>query len=123
MALIVQLMGLLIAAAGVTLALKPEIVMTFLRENMEKHWLQAFAISVRILLGALLLTTAYASKFPTLMTVFGWIAIFAAIFLVAIGAKGFVELVTKVLRWVQPYTRVGGIISALFGLFLVFAYL
>jgi hypothetical protein len=79
-----------------------------------------FAVSVRVLLGASLLTAAATSRFPVLFTALGWIAIVAAIGLVFFGQRGMQRMVQWVARWSAMPVRIALAAGAVFGVFLVY---
>ena len=122
MSILIISFGILMLMAGIVLITNPETIFKVLRENSYKLWLYISAVVVRLLLGALLIYQAGVSKFPVIIEVIGWAAIFAAIVLTVIGRKNFERLISWVLSLVKPLGRIGGILALCFGSFLVYAF-
>ena len=81
------------------------------------------AVVVRLILGVLLITQSDISKFPFTIEVIGWLSIVAAIFLAAMGRYNFKRLMLWALSFLKPYARVGGVFAAIFGTFLLYAFI
>lgn len=79
-----------------------------------------FAVGVRIVMGAVLLTAAQVAKFPMTFTVIGWIAIIAAIGLLIMGQGRMRKLVESVSRWPEVMVRVWLVLGLAFGAFLIY---
>ena len=94
-----------------------------LRENSDKLWLHIGAVVVRLLLGALLIYQAGVSKFPVIMEVIGWIAIFTAIVFTVIARNNFKRLISWAFSLVKPFARIGGVLAVCFGSLLIYAFL
>jgi len=119
--LTVQFFGVLILAVSVIGMIAPAWLLGLVRKVASHPGGFAFAVIVRILLGAALLTAAQISGFPLVFTTLGWIAIAAAIGLLLMGPGRMHRLVGWVGRF-QPMTlRIWLGFSALFGGFLVVA--
>lgn len=123
MTYIIVMIGLFLILAGVSLLLKPQFIFGILNNNLENISLFISAILARLTLGILLISSAGISKYPTALAVIGWIAIIAAIVFLAIGPTRFRRLMSWVISVFTPYGRAGGIGSAIFGMFLIYAYL
>jgi len=123
MTLLIILFGVLIMMAGIVIIINPETLFGFLRNNSEKLVLQVLAIIVRVMLGLLLIYQSSESRYPLVIEVIGWLSLAAAIFLAVIGRRNFSRLMSWALSFVKPYGRVGGILAAAFGAFLVHAFI
>lgn len=121
MSYIILLFGIMIAIAGVMIIIKPENIFNLIRNNAESLSLHIFAVVVRLILGAALLTYAASSKYPFVIEVIGWISISAAIILGLIGRTRFKGLIAWALSFASSFGRVGGVFALLFGLFLMYA--
>ena len=122
MATIIQLFGLVTALTGLLIVLQPASVFERLRLYAEHPATQVLAVVVRLMLGALLITTAEQSLYPRVMLGLGWLAIAAAVVLAAIGRSRFVRLIDWALRLGATYGRLSGMFAIAFGVFLVYAY-
>lgn len=79
------------------------------------------AIGTRLLLGAALMTAASFSRFPRTFSVFGWIAIVAAVVLFLIGRRRFRDFAAWWLRkFSDPFMRVWLLAAVAFGAFLIY---
>lgn len=123
MTLLIILFGGFILAAGVLLLKNPETIFGYLQSNAEKLIIHVFAAVVRLLIGVVLIIQAGASRFPLGIEVLGWIFVTAGFILAVIGRKKFRRLMSWVLNNFKPYGRFAGVVSILFGGFLVYAFL
>lgn len=114
--------GVLTLVAGIVILYSPRIVFGFLRDHIENPFLQLVAVGVRLLLGALLLYLAGDSGFPLTIQVIGWLSILAAVFFAVIGRGRFIRIMNFALTVPDPYCRIGGLVAAGFGGFLVYAF-
>jgi len=122
MSILIIVFGLLMLLAGISLITTPEILIRVLRKNTDELWSYIGAVTVRLLLGALLIYQANVSKFPVVMEIIGWIAIFAAIVFTIIGHNNFKRLISWAFSLVKTYGRIGGVLSICFGSFLIHAF-
>ena len=90
---------------------------------MDKLGLHVIAIVVRLVLGALLIVQSSNSRFPLATEIIGWLAVVAALVLMVMGRSNFNRLMLWALSLVKPMGRVGGILAAAFGAFLVYAFI
>ena len=121
---IIILFGLLTLLAGVIIVvINPDIIFGYLRDNLDRPWLQLVAILVRLVLGILLIHTAGFSRFPLIIEILGWLSIAAAITFALIGRQRFLKLMAWAFSLLKPYGRIGGLFAIAFGGFLVYAYL
>jgi len=122
MTILIIIFSALIFAAGIAILINPEIVFRYIRNNSENVELQILAVAVRLVLGALLIFQADASKYPILIGIIGWISITAALFLAVIGRQKFIRFMAWTLNFVNPFARVGGLFATVFGAFLIYAF-
>ena len=122
MTILIIIFSSLIFLAGVTIIINPEVVFGYLSNNSKKVELQILAVVVRLVLGALLISQADASKYPIVIEIIGWISIAAALFLAVIGRQKFIRFITLALKFVNPYGRIAGILTVAFGAFLIYAF-
>lgn len=123
MIFLIILIGIFIIAAGIMLAVKPNMVLEFLESNLQHAWVHIVGVVVRIVLGLLLISQSSLSKFPSIIEIFGWLSLTAAVFLLIIDRKNFKRLVNWILSLIKPYARISGLLSAAFGVFLVYAFI
>ena len=122
MTLLIIIFGALISLAGLVILINPETVFGFMRDRLDKLALQILAIAIRVILGALLIYQADASRFPTVIEIIGWISLGAALFIIVMGRRNFIRLMEWSLSFVKKFGRFGGIMAATFGAFLVYAF-
>ncbi len=122
MTVLIIIFGALNLLAGIVIVINPEVIFGFLRNNLEKLELHILAIVVRLVLGVLLIYQSNVSKFPFVIEIIGWLSIVAAIFLAVIGRRNFNRLMSWALSFVKRFGRVGGILAAAFGAFLIYAF-
>ena len=122
MTLLIIIFGALTLLAGIIIVIKPEFIFGFLRNNIDKLQLHILAFVVRLILGVLLIYQSNASKFPFVIEIIGWLSIVAAIFLAVMGRRNFTRLMTWALSLLKPFGRVGGVLAAAFGAFLIYAF-
>ncbi|MFT5450915.1 MAG: hypothetical protein ACI9N9_000395 [Enterobacterales bacterium] len=108
---------------GLIIIINPVTIFNLLRKNSEQLWLYVIAVLIRLLLGALLVYQAGASKFPQAIEILGWIVIVAAIVFILIGRQKFIQLISWATPLVKPFGRVAGILALGFGTFLIYAFL
>ncbi len=122
MTVLIIIFGALTLLAGLVIVINPEVIFGFLRNNLDKLELHILAIVVRLVLGVLLIYQSNVSKFPFVIEIIGWLSIVAAIFLAVIGRRNFNRLMSWALSFVKPFGRVGGVLAAAFGAFLIYAF-
>lgn len=122
MTVLIIIFGALNLLAGIVIVINPEVIFGFLRNNLDKLELHILAIIVRLVLGVLLIYQSNVSKFPFVIEIIGWLSIVAAIFLAVIGRRNFNRLMSWALSFVKPFGRVGGVLAAAFGAFLIYAF-
>lgn len=114
--------GALILLAGFIIVINPELIFGYLRRNLDKPALQAVAVVVRLLIGALLVHQSDLSKYPLAIEILGWLSIIAAATLALMGRRNFLRLMSWALEILKPYGRLGGVLAAAFGGFLIHAF-
>lgn len=122
MTFLIIIFGALILVAGVIIVVNPETIFGFLNNNIEKPGLHILAVVVRLLLGALLIVQADVSRFPFIIEIIGWISIVAALTFLVIGRSNFKRLMSRALSLTKLYGRIGGVFAAVFGAFLIYAF-
>ncbi|MDX1301701.1 hypothetical protein [Photobacterium sp.] len=118
---VILLFGILILFSGLLIIIKPAYIFDFIRSHSESVSLHIFAVIIRLILGVALLTYAAESKYPFILEIIGWLSVSAAIIFAAIGRSRFTRLITWVLSFTLPFSRLGGIVAAFFGCFLIYA--
>ena len=121
MTYIVILFGAATLVAGIIILINPETIFDLLRRKSESLGMHILAVAVRITLGIALIGCAAASKYPTAILILGWISVIAAVGLGAIGRTNFKRLMSWALGLSSSFGRIGGLLAALFGGFLIHA--
>ncbi len=122
MTALIIIFGALILLAGVVIVINPEFIFGYLRSNLDRLAIHILAVVVRLLIGALLVSQSSLSKYPLAIEILGWLAIVAALSLAVMGRHNFHKLMSWALTLLKPYGRVGGVIAAVFGGFLIYAF-
>jgi hypothetical protein len=122
MTALIQGFAVLTLLAGVVILLNPQIIFGFLRERQDELELHVTAVFVRLALGILLIMQSPVSRYPLVIEVIGWLSIAAAIFLGVMGRRNFIRLMSWALSFVHTIGRLGGILAAAFGSFLLYAF-
>jgi len=115
--------GLLIFFAGIIIVFNPEIIFGVLRNNYEKISLHILAVVIRLLIGVLLIVYASESKYPMVIEIIGWLSIAAAATFAIMGRQNFIRLMSWAFDLLKPFGRIGGVFAAVFGGFLVYAFI
>jgi len=122
MTLLIILFGALTLSAGIIIIINPEIIFGYLRKNLDKLSLHILAVTVRLVIGVLLISQANVSTFPLTIEMLGWLSIAAATIFALIGRRNFKRLMSWALSLLKPFGRIGGIFAAAFGAFLIYAF-
>jgi hypothetical protein len=122
MLIIIYLFALLILIAGLILLAIPALILDFMDKYANNLGLYLGAILGRLGIGILLLYMADLSRFPVTMTIIGWIAIVAAVFIASIGKTRFVKMVKWIVKPLRPWARALSILVILFSGFLLYAF-
>lgn len=119
---LIILFGALTFLAGVIILVNPETIFGLFSRHIDEPWLQITAVVVRLMLGMLLIVQSGVSRFPLVIQIIGWISIIAAVFFAVIGRENFRRIISWALSLQKPYGRVGGLLAAGFGAFLVYSF-
>jgi hypothetical protein len=118
---LVMLFGAATMAAGVLIVLNPETLFGPLRRHYESFGMHVVAVAARLVLGTALVMCAPASNYPKVIIIIGWITLVAAFALGIMGRTNFKRLIGWALGLPKTFMRLGGLLAALFGGFLVHA--
>ncbi len=119
---LILIFGLAMLVAGGVLAVRPGVLLAWLRPRANAGWLHGLAVVVRLLLGGLLVYAAHLSRFPLAIATLGWLALAAGLGLAVIGRARFRRLMAWALGMPESLARVGGVLAALFGAFVLYAF-
>jgi len=122
MTTLIIIFGALILLAGVVIVVNPDIIFGYLRKRLDRLAIYIFAVVMRLILGALLLYESSLSKYPLVIEILGWLSLVAAFSIAVVGRHNFHRLMSWALSFVKPLGRVGGVIAAAFGGFLIYAF-
>lgn len=114
--------GLVIFLIGAVVSLEPTRFFTTLSNRKTELFVYVAAVSVRLVLGILLVFNASQSGFPLTIKFIGWLSIIAAVVLSVIGHGQFIRLISWVLKCLEPYARFAGYLAIVFGGFLLIAF-
>jgi hypothetical protein len=122
MKLIIKLFGILMLLSGISLLIKPEIILNWIEDNMESSSLYITAIVVRLVIGILFIITAKESKYPGVIKFLGYLFIIAGVILIFIGHEIFQDFINSLIPDFKPFAPVSGLLSMAFGGFLIYAF-
>ncbi len=120
MKIIITLFGVLICLAGVAILIFPD----QFRNAMNKWTGQPrflFAVIIRVVLGAILLSEAANLKFPLAMKIIGAISILAAVILLLVGQERMDRFIDWWLKQSDKLLRVSSVLAIAFGAFFIYA--
>ena len=121
MTYLVALAGILLALLGLTGLISPEFVVGRLRGRTVTPRMRAFAVGVRLILGAILIAAANYTAFPLTILALGGLIFAAGIALIFVGE----ELLNAILYWALgmplPVLRIAFAGALLAGSFLLYA--
>ena len=119
MKMLIVLFGVLICLAGLTILILPEKF-----KNIMNRWTGQprflFAVIIRVVLGAILLSEAANLKFPLAMKIIGAISILAAVVLLLIGQERMDRFIDWWMRMADNVLRVWSVLAIAFGAFLIY---
>jgi len=119
---LIIIFGALTLLAGIVIVINPEFIFGSLRNNVDKLELHVLAVVVRLVLGVLLIYQSSMSKFPLVIEVIGWLSIAAAVTIAVMGRHNFERLMSWALSLVKNFGRISGVLAAVFGTFLIYAF-
>ncbi len=118
--LLIILFGVLICLAGLTILILPEKFKNFMnRWTGQPRFL--FAVIIRVVLGAILLSEAANLKFPLAMKIIGAISILAAVVLLLIGQERMDRFIDWWMKQSDNLLRVSSVLAIAFGAFFIYA--
>ncbi len=122
MKLTIKLFGILMGLLGISLLIKPEILIGWIENNMETTPLYISAIVVRLVFGILFILAARESRYPGVLKFLGYLFILAAIIFIFIGQDSFIDFISSIIPNVKPYAPLSGLLAMAFGGFLIYAF-
>ena len=120
---LIIVVGVLSLLGGIIVLINPEVILGYLQRNIENPAIHVAAVVVRLAVGTLLIHQSDQSKYPLAIEILGWLAIAAALTMTMMGRRHFIGLMTWALNVLTSYGRVGGVLAAAFGGFLIYAYI
>ena len=114
--------GVLVFVAGILLLVRPSLIIGFLESKGDRVWVYSAAVFTRVVLGLFLVGQAVNSKFPLIIEILGWVSLAAGLFLGLLGRDRFTRFMRWIIEKVKPFAPLGGLFAALFGGFLVYAF-
>ena len=120
LSIMVAVIGALIVMMGLIGMLMPTVLMALLDrwQGVKRLWL---AVVVRLVMGVMLLTAAAETRFPTVVTAIGVIAVVAACAIPLMGYERLDRLVSWWIRRPPLVISAWSVLAVLFGGFLVYA--
>ena len=119
MKIIIGLFGVLICLGGLVILVAPEKF-----KNVMNNWTGQprflFAIIIRIVLGAVLLSEAASLRFPLAMKIIGAIIILAAVVLLIVGQERMDRFIDWCMKQSENVFRVASALAIVFGAFFIY---
>ena len=122
MKLIIKIFGILMLFSGIILLINSEIIIGWIKDNMENTSLYVSAIVVRFVFGVLFIVAAREAKYPIVIKFFGYLFIIAAIIFIFMGQESFQAFIASLFPNVKPFAPISGLLSIAFGGFLIYAF-
>jgi amino acid permease len=117
--IIIAVFGVLICLGGLTILILPEKFKDIMnRWTGQPRFL--FAVIIRVVLGAILLSEAANLKFPLAMKIIGAISILAAVVLLLVGQQRMDRFIDWWMRMSDNILRVWSVFAFAFGGFLIY---
>ncbi len=120
MKILIALFGVLICLGGLAILILPEKF-----KNVMNRWTGQprflFAVIIRVVLGAILLSEAANLKFPLAMKIIGAISILAAVVLLLVGQERMDRFIDWWMKQPENVFRVASILAIAFGAFFIYA--
>jgi amino acid permease len=117
--IIIALFGVLICLGGLTILILPEKF-----KNIMNRWTGQprflFAVIIRVVLGAILLSEAANLKFPLAMKIIGAISILAAVVLLLVGQERMDRFIDWWMKQSENVFRAASVFALAFGAFLIY---
>lgn len=85
--------GAVIALASLYGMIAPRRLTRFVSTFLDKSWAMVFAVGVRLVLGAVLILAAPATKFPLAFQILGGLALLAAVLIPFVGRARLAKLI------------------------------
>ena len=121
MAIVVAILGLLIAAIGVVGVFNPQV----LRALVNNFWLRRYglpaAVAIRLIVGVLLILAAPSCRFSAVVRIFGIATLIAAAGLLLLGKKRLEGLVGWIVSRPSSELRLWAGVAVALGGFLLYA--
>jgi len=118
---LVILFGAATMVAGVVIVISPESIFGLIQRHYASLGMHVLAVAGRVILGVALILCATESKYPTVIQVLGWITLLAALAMGIMGRSKFKRLIAWALGIPSIFRRMGGLLAAFFGAFLIHA--
>ena len=120
MKIIIALFGVLICLAGLLILIAPEKFKKVMNSwTGQPRFL--FAVIVRVIFGAILLSEAANLKFPLAMKIIGAISILAAVVLLLVGQERMDRFIDWWMRMADNVLRIWSVLAIAFGAFFIYA--
>ena len=123
MSTIVAYFAIIILSLGVLLLIAPALILDYIRDKADVTGFRVTAVSLRVILGAVLLVLADASRFPLLITLLGALSLVSGIALALLPRNTFVRMIRTLTDMPSALARIGGIGAAVLGWFMIYAVL
>ncbi len=118
--ILIALFGVLICLGGLTILILPEKF-----KNIMNRWTGQprflFAVIIRVVLGAILLSEAANLKFPLAMKIIGATSILAAVVLLLVGQERMDRFIDWWMKQSDKLLRVSSVLAIAFGAFFIYA--
>ncbi len=119
MKILIALFGVLICLGGLTILILPEKF-----KNIMNRWTGQprflFAVIIRVVLGAILLSEAANLKFPVAVKIIGAISILAAVVLLLVGQERMDRFIDWWMKRSENLFRVASVLAFALGAFLIY---
>ena len=122
MSVLLIIFGALTFITGVAIVMDPDRIFGFLNKQLGKVTLHVLNVVIRVIFGVLMISYASISQFPFVVETIGWFCIAIAVILTFMGRERFNRVIAWAVSLVETNHRLGGVLVAVFGAFLIYAF-
>ncbi len=123
MTTLITYMAVAMVTVGLILIVQPSTLLPYIQERSSSSGFKWFAVVIRAAIGVALILVASATRFPTVITVIGALALVAALLVAVMPLASFTQLVNRVASMSPILARLGGVATILAGAFIAWAVL
>jgi len=122
MRIIVRILAIFFILSGISLIIRPDLLLDWIQGSLDSSGLYIAAIVGRFLIGLLLLLSAKYSRYPMVIKVLGGITMLAAVVFLLMGRAAFSDSIHGIIETLKDLAPLTAVFTIVVGGFLYFAY-